>query len=472
MKQIVQGTLLRNRFWFVLTAGSVLLACGCQERNTMNLLARPAAGFRTAKAMAFYVAPGGVDSNPGTLERPFRTIQRGVDAAKMPGDAVYVRAGTYAGGITFPVDGTADQPIILANYPKERPFISGKASPAQQLIRISNRSHIRVSGFELGNLEATSPLNSGAVFVDGYGEDIRIQRNVVHDVTPKPHKYANGRAISVRGFLAGRALTNVVVSGNEIERCTVTDGNILEVSGNADDVTVSDNTMRDNVGTALSITGGTRPPAYSRWSLEVRNVQVDDNSITDTSGPAAIGLYVQASKNVEVLRNRVIRSKFGIYVDSEYPGVDSQDIHVNSNMIQDNSEAGLWLGTPFFRTTLMGASAIGNVVLRNGPGVGDANFGIGQARDITVERNQFASSDSDELAYFGAPYRNVKLDRNCYDDPSHQSAGARFSYAGTTYRGFSTYQAATHQDASSTFGPPCGAPSPHRTHVIRAATAS
>lgn len=45
-------------------------------------------------AAEFFVAPAGSDDNPGTLERPFATVQRAQGAAA-PGDTVYIRGGTY-----------------------------------------------------------------------------------------------------------------------------------------------------------------------------------------------------------------------------------------------------------------------------------------------------------------------------------------------------------------------------------------
>ena len=47
-----------------------------------------------ARANDYYVAPTGSDTNPGTLEQPFATLQQGARVA-MPGDTVYLRGGTY-----------------------------------------------------------------------------------------------------------------------------------------------------------------------------------------------------------------------------------------------------------------------------------------------------------------------------------------------------------------------------------------
>ena len=51
--------------------------------------------MRTASATEYYVAPTGNDSNAGTMELPFATLQRGHDVAAA-GDTVWIRGGTYA----------------------------------------------------------------------------------------------------------------------------------------------------------------------------------------------------------------------------------------------------------------------------------------------------------------------------------------------------------------------------------------
>src|SRR5579863_2514052 len=404
--------------------------------------------------IAYYVATNGSDSNSGSLSHPFRTIQHALNIARVPGDVVVVRRGTYFEAVTFPADGTAQRPIVLQNYPGERPFISGAKGASQRLVRIFDRSHVRFEGFEIGDLSTTSPLQSGAIFVEGYGDDVQVTNNFVHDVRPAPNQYANGRAIQVRGFYTSHPLTNVVVAGNKVDACTVQDGNVVEISGNTLHDRVMGNRLRDNRGIALNVTGGTKPPAYTRWNLQVRDVLVEGNTIDATYGSGAIGLYVQAARAVEVRRNHVVQSMWGIYVTSEYPGVHSGGVTIERNVVTHNAEAGILVGSPFFPTAVLGATVTNNTVVANGSyesGNG-GNFGIGRARDVTVQDNQFVASDDQPLTYLGAPYTRVTLNHNCYDDVDHNSRTARFAYAGRSYIGFRRYQAATAQDRNSSFG--------------------
>lgn len=94
------------------------------------VLAALAAGAGRAAAQTVYcVSLSGLDSNPGTIDAPFRSVQRGVDALAAPGDTVMLRGGRYVGPVLLAQKhGTAAQPMVLTSYPGERAFIDNSVS--------------------------------------------------------------------------------------------------------------------------------------------------------------------------------------------------------------------------------------------------------------------------------------------------------------------------------------------------------
>jgi hypothetical protein len=50
----------------------------------------------------YYVAPTGSDGNPGTLAKPFATIQRAQQAVRQQPGPVWLRGGTGEGGLSRP----------------------------------------------------------------------------------------------------------------------------------------------------------------------------------------------------------------------------------------------------------------------------------------------------------------------------------------------------------------------------------
>jgi hypothetical protein len=90
-------------------------------------------GVSSTQAGNHYVAPDGSDSNPGTLQKPFGTLQRAQQAAR--GEArrepvtVFIREGTYylseAFVLTSQDSGTRAAPVVYEAYQNERPVVSG-----------------------------------------------------------------------------------------------------------------------------------------------------------------------------------------------------------------------------------------------------------------------------------------------------------------------------------------------------------
>jgi hypothetical protein len=83
---------------------------------------------RPLSAADYYVSTTGDDDNPGTLDQPFLTVERGQEAAS-PGDTVFIRGGvyTFSGtsrtyGVLFAKSGEPDLRINYFAYPGEIPI--------------------------------------------------------------------------------------------------------------------------------------------------------------------------------------------------------------------------------------------------------------------------------------------------------------------------------------------------------------
>jgi hypothetical protein len=115
---------------------------------------------------ALYVAPGGSDSDPGTAERPWRTLEK-ANASARPGDVVVVRAGTYGarGTVTrLTNSGTGVAPITYVGDPAgSKPVVLGQ-------LRITG-DNVKVSGFVFEG--PTGPIADGTASSRG-GEDVQV----------------------------------------------------------------------------------------------------------------------------------------------------------------------------------------------------------------------------------------------------------------------------------------------------------
>ncbi|PTY07114.1 peptide-binding protein [Opitutaceae bacterium EW11] len=80
-------------------------------------------------AQPYFVSPSGKDGNPGSLEKPFATLQRAQNALREKRGDVFLRGGTYylSAPLVFASadSGSPKVPLVIQNYPGETPVISG-----------------------------------------------------------------------------------------------------------------------------------------------------------------------------------------------------------------------------------------------------------------------------------------------------------------------------------------------------------
>jgi hypothetical protein len=103
-----------------------------------------------AQAADYYVDQnnaGASDSNPGTVDRPWKTITK-ANQTLTAGDTVYVRGGTYTSSNVAPANsGTASAYITYQSYPGETVTISGRAN----VLYVSGKRYIRMKGINGAN---------------------------------------------------------------------------------------------------------------------------------------------------------------------------------------------------------------------------------------------------------------------------------------------------------------------------------
>jgi len=194
-------------------------------RIEKGLPARDPAATRVAlpghpkAAVSFYVAPDGIDANPGTKEKPFHSLERARDAIRglkqsggLPADgiAVWLRGGKYPVNQTFELtaqdSGTEPSPIMYRAVAGETPVFCGgirlagfrPVSDASVLARLPEQSRGKVLCADLKPLgvKNVKPLELGG-FAGGRG----------FKTHPTPELFFNGRAMPLvrwpnRGFVS------------------------------------------------------------------------------------------------------------------------------------------------------------------------------------------------------------------------------------------------------------------------------
>jgi hypothetical protein len=200
----------------------------------------------------YYVSPTGNNSNTGSADSPWLTIQNAVNIVQ-PGDTVIVRAGSYAGfilGWDVPEAGTASKPITFEADPNAAAgsvVINAKNYETHAGIDLEpGCDYITISGFTIDD-------SGGITDSLDHGEGIKVAAN--NDVI-------TGNTISgiVYGFgmIADNA-TNVALRNNTITGTgNLGDPNYghgIYLSGSLDGAVVQGNTIHDNSYIGIHING-------------------------------------------------------------------------------------------------------------------------------------------------------------------------------------------------------------------------
>ncbi len=140
---------------------------------TVRMVASLAAGtlcFPPKAHATVYVvdqdASAAADINPGTEEKPFKTVQHAADIVK-PGDRVEVMAGQYPERVKVTTSGSEGQLITFSGKPRRSVTLSGFDLAA---------SFVRVEGFELTADKASTAVKLA-------GSHCEVLDNYVHDMT-------------------------------------------------------------------------------------------------------------------------------------------------------------------------------------------------------------------------------------------------------------------------------------------------
>jgi hypothetical protein len=152
-------------------------------------------------ALDFYVSLTGDDSNPGTIDHPWRNLSKAADTVN-PGDTVNLRAGVYmlSENVTLYRSGASSARITVRANAGESVVLDGSSAQPNTVLLNLTGNFITVSNFEIRNASAAGISNYG-------GANNVIQNNVIHDC------FGSGIFVGHANF--GQA-HDVVVDGNVV----------------------------------------------------------------------------------------------------------------------------------------------------------------------------------------------------------------------------------------------------------------
>ncbi len=414
-------------------------------------------------AGSYYVSVNGSDDYDGSEAAPWRHIQYAVDRAEA-GSTIYVMDGIYHEAVTFHRSGSAEAGYLtLQNYPGHHPTLDGTGLPVEGeagLVVIEDGAYIRLSGFEIRNLNAGGNPDAfpAGIWIRGRGDHLEILNNVIHHIENRCSQ-CGAHGIAVYGRDPEASIHDLLIDGNELRDCQLGWSEALALNGNVEAFVISNNVIHDhdNIGVDLIGYEGENPdPALDR----ARNGVVAGNLIYRVStadNPAyggersAAGIYVDGGTQITIERNIIHDADIGIELASEHAGRSTDHIIVRNNFVYNNTQAGLALGGyDSGRGSTEYCVIVHNTFYAN---TSPQGWGAELYLQFDTRRNVIRNN----IFYAGGTARFIGswspvMAGNVVDSNLYFPADGVWSWKGITYSSFGHYRQDTGNDLSSLIG--------------------
>jgi hypothetical protein len=422
----------------------------------------------------FFVSTTGNDANAGTSSAPWRTIQHAANSVH-PGDTVQVMGGVYNESVTIPGSGNATAGYItFQSAPGQTAILDGtgiKVGKGQQfgLFTLRTNSYIVIQGFEIRNFQSST---GGAVPVgidyEGSGSNVEILNNHVHNIvqTLGSCNSANALALAIYGTQAPASISNITISGNELDHNTTGCSENMSLDGNVQFFAVTKNLVHDNNNIGIDNIGfeGVSPNVSFDQARDGWDLQNTIFNITSVNNPVyhgqlgANGQYCDGCTRVIIERNLIHDSDIPVEVASEHSGHVSSFVILRNNVIYHAPFVGISIGG--FSKSVGGTdncTIVNNTLWADGTASGAAGELQIQyhATNNTIFNNIINAGPTNVLIddFTNSVPNPASLDHNLYF-ATVGAAGSLWNWQSKAITGYTNYQAASGQDAHSPFADP------------------
>ncbi|MBV8551130.1 MAG: DUF1565 domain-containing protein [Acidobacteriaceae bacterium] len=419
---------------------------------------------------SFYVSTKGRDSNAGTLQSPWRTIQHAANTVQ-PGDTVYVRGGVYNESVNIRVSGSAREgAITFESYPGETTIVDGTrlaASGIQGLFNIVDQSFITIRGFEVRNYQTSnSSVTPTGIWITGAGTNIQILNNLVHNIVTKSEAEGSAFGIAVYGSDAPASIDNVTISGNQVYSLKTGSSESVNVDGNISSFTMTGNIVHDNDNIGMDAIGfeGVSPNPeydYARNGLIAGNTIYNISAINNPGEGYQYdtdGIYVDGGFNITVEDNLIHNVDIGIEMASEHNGHVASFVTTRNNLVYHSNSAGISIGG--YADNVGGTEncrIVNNTLLENDTKeTGSGEFQIQYYATGNIFKNNIVYAGRQGLLinnFTGSKRDPADVNNNLYFSSAEPSNDA-WVWNGVNYTGFESYRSETKKDLHSAFADP------------------
>jgi hypothetical protein len=303
----------------LLCACAVLVAPGCTVKDS-----HPVAVTPQVVPTEMFVAPDGLDSNPGTLTAPLRSLARAAQLVT-PGTTVNVLPGAYQGGFRTSINGLPNARIVFRATERWQARIVPPSVSSSNMAWDNRASYVDIQGFDVDGAAQTAGHRWTTGIYSG-GSYNRIVANHVHDIATRlPCTSKGGSGIGVDSYYKGMFSEVAGNSVHDIGRpgCRYVQGIYVNTPA----------TVRNNIVYRVAAAG------IHLWH-DAHQVVVVNNTITASNTGILVGggdfYHTRGpNDNTHVFNNIVYDNRYGI---SEQGATGKHNSYRN-NLVFSNKEA-------------------------------------------------------------------------------------------------------------------------------------
>jgi hypothetical protein len=334
----------------------------------------------TPQGNSYYVASTGSDTNAGTSNAPWATLQHAADTVST-GDTVIVRAGHYKGFAMDPestADGHSDNPILFRAEPDV--IIDQPNDTKNNGINLERSSYIIIDGFTIQ--PTGSSWNHGIRCTSGTGVVVRFNHVLMRDS-------------DVLGIFSS-FMTDWVVEFNEV---TGSNDAGIYTSNSALRAVIRANRVHDTAGMGIHNNGDASmtpsvPLNPDAVFGQITQSLIDANEIVNTAGGLALSCDgVQHSRIQNNLIYNISRGKGISLFQVDAAGPSNDNVVINNTIV-------MAAGTQ--SAILVKQGATGNVIYNNiALGGGGTSGGLSicdtcvVTSDYNLVNDRMSASDED-----------------------------------------------------------------------------
>lgn len=369
-----------------------------------------------------FVSPSGSDSNPGTRNKPLRSIQKAVDRLG-PGKTVTLLDGLY--DLAAPIS-------VTARGSHER-WVTIRGEKGAKVILDGLKINIPDSGIY--------PRNNGLIQVENAAY-VRLVNIHVRNSRRAGINIQESRYIDVLNCTSENSLSPGISSWQRCEYIRILGNTVI----NANDMKMSWTPYKGHEAPheAISVAGSHHfEVAWNHvYNCEKEGIDVKETAAFGTVHHNYVhdckrqGLYIDAwfgqLEHIEMYRNVVHGCESGIAISSE-DGPNTRNLKIHHNLVYNNRATGIFFsrwGEDNLREEI---DVYNNTFYRNGWGKnfsGDPQYWLSggcylystKLRDLRIERNIFARNFPFEIGHTGkmtdkwSSLQRIDISRNLIQD--------------------------------------------------------